>query len=164
MKLKPKKEQKIEGESIETVTIIPKNRYHCRFIINDGNVHVQRYDDLTKFLIQLCPALSFKIAEQMIKFRSFILFTKQNRIHPLEFDVDTEKELLKEKLKHSPSSIMTIEEYAEKVNKTNEAKKERILVRSRATNTIGSILDTPNLKRLDRKLSLFFKINGEKRV
>jgi hypothetical protein len=59
--------------SIQYITVLPKTKFKCHYILNDGEEHWMDYDELLKLCQSLAKECSLQLIELFITHESFIL-------------------------------------------------------------------------------------------
>lgn len=86
---------------ITTIYVAPRNQFYAQYIINDGDPHAMKYDDLYYFLLKHVPKQSAKISKFVYGFRYFLVVVPENKVVELKFDLKAEREKLRQELKRN---------------------------------------------------------------
>jgi len=87
-------------DNIKIICILPRSRKYCRYVINDGEVHSKKYEDLRKFLISLAPTLAFEITRKIQTFSYFLLLVEEQQIIDLAVDIRDRVDQIKKTFKN----------------------------------------------------------------
>jgi hypothetical protein len=72
--------------SIKFITVLPKVKFKCHYILNDGEEHWMDYDELLKFCQSLSKECSVQLMELFVTHESFILDVEKKSIEVLTAD------------------------------------------------------------------------------
>lgn len=88
-----------EDTSIDIITIIPKNQFKFKYIINDGSVHSIRKEKLFDFLKDFILQKDFfKVIDFIQRFRAFVILVEEKQV--IELKKEDDSEYYKEDLKN----------------------------------------------------------------
>lgn len=83
--------------NINSIFYNPKNLNYCEMIINDEKPSYIRYDEFKKYITEYIDEESKRIIiyDLIKKWKSFVFFTKTQKVIQLELNIDTVKKELK---------------------------------------------------------------------
>ena len=91
----------IEQSAIVSIACIPKTRLLYSYIINDGEMHTMKNDDLRKWLGELVQPKKFQINDFVYKFAYFIVMVPSQEVEELQVNANEERQRRKEEIRQT---------------------------------------------------------------
>lgn len=120
-----------DNNLIEIIFLSPKNYLgYYQYIINDGEPHVKKNEELINYMCEINPSLKKEIVNLISLRKFFFIFPKTNSIEELKFDLEKELESFKKKSRFVNFSIESVFKQQQLETKKNKFESQDAIIKS----------------------------------